>query len=84
MSTHNAWSAVKRLTAKAEITKRISPHSLRHSYITNLLDAGVSERDVMIGSGHTDPRMVIYYDRNRDNLERNPTHTLAAHIQRAG
>lgn len=84
MTPHNAWSAVKKLAVKAGVTKSISPHSLRHSYITNLLDAGVSERDVMIGSGHRDPRMVIYYDRNRDNMERNPTHTLAAHIQRAG
>jgi hypothetical protein len=31
---------VKRLARRAGITKRISPHSLRHSFITAALDAG--------------------------------------------
>lgn len=84
MNPHNAWRTVKKLAAATGITKRISPHSLRHSFVTNLLDAGVSERDVMIGSGHRDVRMVAYYDRGRENLDRHPTHTLAAHIQRSG
>lgn len=84
MNPHNAWSTVKKLARKAGIPKNIHPHSLRHSFVTNLLDAGVSERDVMIGSGHRDVRMVAYYDRGRDSIDRHPTHTLAAHIQRSG
>lgn len=84
MTPHNAWYAVKMLAVKAGITKRISPHSLRHAFVTNLLDAGVSERDVMIGTGHRDPRMVPFYDRGRENMERHPTSTLAAYIQRSG
>jgi integrase/recombinase XerD len=37
---------VKRLARRAGISKRISPHSLRHSFITAALDAGVPLRDV--------------------------------------
>ncbi len=45
-----AWARletmVKRLARRAGITKRISPHSLRHSFITAALDAGVPLRDL--------------------------------------
>jgi integrase len=37
---------VKRLARRAGITKRTSPHSLRHWFITAALDAGVALRDV--------------------------------------
>jgi Phage integrase family len=39
MDRYVAERAVKRLARKAGITKRISPHSLRHSFITAALDA---------------------------------------------
>jgi integrase/recombinase XerD len=34
--------------------QRISPHSLRHSFITAALDAGVPLRDVQIAARHAD------------------------------
>jgi hypothetical protein len=40
LSRHAADRTVKRLTRRAGISKRISPHSLRHSFITAALDAG--------------------------------------------
>ena len=49
MDRHAADRTVKRLARKAGITKRISPHSLRHSFITAALDAGVPLRDVQEG-----------------------------------
>src|SRR5207302_4359230 len=36
----------------------IGPHSLRHSFITAALDAGVPLRDVQEAATHADPRMV--------------------------
>ena len=41
MDRYAADRMVKRLARRAGITKRISPHSLRHSFITAALDAGV-------------------------------------------
>ena len=50
---------VKRLARRAGINKRISPHSLRHSFITAALDAGVPLRDVQDAASHADPRTTM-------------------------
>jgi len=48
MNRHAATRIVRRLAESAGITKHISPHSLRHSMITAVLDAGVPLRDVYL------------------------------------
>jgi integrase len=55
LSRHAADRSVKRLARRAGITKRISPHSLRHSFITAAFDAGVPLRDVQEAASHSDP-----------------------------
>jgi hypothetical protein len=55
LSRHAADRAVKRLARRAGITKRISPQSPRHSFITAALDAGVPLRDVQEAASHSDP-----------------------------
>jgi integrase/recombinase XerD len=45
---------------------------LRHTFVTTMLDAGVSLRDVQIAAGHADPRTTLRYDRARKNLDRHP------------
>lgn len=37
-------------------------HDTRHTYITRMLDLGVSKRDVMARSGHKDEKMHHHYD----------------------
>jgi len=63
MNRYAADRTVKRLARRAGITKRISPHSLRHSFITAALDAGVPLRDVQEAASHADPRTTMRYDR---------------------
>ena len=62
---------------RAGITKRISPHSLRHSFITAALDAGVPLRDVQEAASHADPRTTMRYDRARRSLDRHATYIVA-------
>lgn len=71
---------VKKLCRQVGVTKRVTPHSLRHSFVTMALDAGIPERDIMASTGHATPVMVAYYDRNRGAIERNATHAVAAYI----
>lgn len=80
MSQGAARRMVSGLTKKVGIQKRISPHSLRHTFVSLSLDAGVTERDIMASTGHTCPEMVQYYDRHRGSIERNGTHALAAFV----
>lgn len=69
--------ALARVAAKAGITERISPHSLRHATATLLLDAGVPLRDVQRLLGHVDPRTTMRYDRARGDIANSPVHVLA-------
>lgn len=72
---------VSQLCIGAGITKRITPHSLRHTFVTLSLDAGRSERDIAVSVGHADTRLVAYYDRGRDSIVRNTTHSVAALVE---
>lgn len=80
MNRKAAALAVQRLCRKAGIVKKISPHSLRHSYVTACLDAGVPLRDVQIAARHSDPRITARYDRARHNHDRHANHTVAAFL----
>jgi integrase/recombinase XerD len=75
-----ARRTIKRLCRKVGITKRITPHSFRHSFVTLALDAGVPERDIMASTGHSSGVMLTYYDRNRASIERNAAHAVAAFV----
>lgn len=48
MDRHAADRAVKRIARRAGITKRISPHSLRHSFITAVFSRRVSSRCAVV------------------------------------
>ena len=71
---------VRRLAKRAEIDKRISPHSLRHSFITAALDAGIALRDVQEAASHADPRTTMRYDRARRSLDRRATYITATFV----
>ena len=80
MDRNSAARLVRRICRRAGITKRITPHSLRHSFITAALDAGVPLRDVQIAARHADPRTTTRYDRARNNLDRHASYIVAAFI----
>ncbi len=80
LNRFQATRAIRRLTRAADITKIISPHSLRHTAVTLALDAGVPLRDVQDMAGPADPRTTRRYDRARKSLDRHATYTLASYL----
>lgn len=51
----------------------ITPHSLRHTFITLALAGGAPLHKVQYAAGHSDPRTTERYDRDRENLDDNAT-----------
>jgi len=81
MDRNSAARVVVRLAKKAGIRKHLSPHSLRHAFVTACLDAGVPLRDVQIAARHSDPRMTTRYDRARGDLDRHANYIVVGFIE---
>ncbi|MEU7874804.1 tyrosine-type recombinase/integrase [Dactylosporangium sp. NPDC049140] len=81
MDRHAASRRLRHLAAAAGVRMpRMRPHMLRHTFVTTMLEAGVSLRDVQIAARHADPHTTMRYDRARNNLDRHPNYILAAYM----
>jgi integrase/recombinase XerD len=60
LDRHGAARVVRRVTQLAGIAKHVSPHPLRHAFITAALDTGVPLQDVQEAASHADPRTTVH------------------------
>ncbi|HVS19120.1 MAG TPA: tyrosine recombinase [Planctomycetota bacterium] len=57
----NAWRRVKRAALRAGLAKRVTPHTLRHSFATHLIEGGADLRAVQEMLGHASVRTTEVY-----------------------
>ena len=69
LSRVGAWGIIKRCAKRAGIAKRVTPHTLRHTFATHLLEGGADLRAVQEMLGHADLSTTqLYTHVDRDYL----------------
>jgi integrase/recombinase XerD len=69
MRRESVWSIVKQAASRAGIAKTVSPHTLRHTFATHLVEGGADLAAVQELLGHADIATTqIYTHLDRDYL----------------
>jgi len=81
MSDKVVWWAVREAARRAGITRKIGPHTFRHSFATELLETGTDLRAIQLLMGHArleDTTLYLHLSRRHLKMTINPLDQLRA------
>ena len=81
MSDKVVWWAVREAALRAGVTRKIGPHTFRHSFATELLEAGTDLRTIQLLMGHArleDTTIYLHLSRRHLEMTINPLDQLSA------
>jgi site-specific recombinase XerD len=84
MSDKVVWWAVREAARRAGITRKIGPHTFRHSFATELLEAGTDLRTIQLLMGHSrleDTTLYLHLSRRHLKMTMNPLDQLPVQNQ---
>ena len=61
INSKTVWYAVREAARRAGIKKKVSPHLLRHSWATHLLERGTDLKTIQVLLGHVDLEATTIY-----------------------
>jgi len=79
MSDKVVWWAVREAARRAGITRKIGPHTFRHSFATELLEGGTDLRTIQLLMGHArleDTTVYLHLSRRHLEMTMNPLDQL--------
>lgn len=82
ISDKMVWYAVKEAARRSGLSKRVGPHSFRHSFATELLETGTDLRTIQLLLGHArleDTTVYLHLSRRHLEAVTNPFDQLSIH-----
>ena len=81
LTSRCVWDAVRFAAKAAGIERRVSPHTLRHSYATHLLECGADLRTIQVLLGHADlTHTTVYLHLSQRHLQAAPNPLEQLHV----